>query len=468
MHAAMKLVKAFHERTGTFALSAHRLKVRGKVLPQTPISLSIEIEKGGAYLVVDATLSEISKAAQKRFKSAFTSNRRSGVAVKAETNTGVKISFSFFKERPTAVEETFTSPQRAYRLKCPIGAIEIHNGTGVIAGLHAVEDEHSSQEHSFEAHAAISSVRFDINNKFIGSGKPHPFHLEPEKKCGVTTRCLIGEIEGAQYCIEQHDGCLFFSLKGRLSEALSDPESILDGLMKASGFICGFEPWPFFKITKVGGKITRHTVEIPDDVQSKWRGPLPSGAAGPITADYVKMISCLATLLHKDNDECKYLNKLIWIARQPCRDSVPIHVRLLAVCSALEGLRKPFCNVKPGATDDKENKDEPKFRAMFKKACIPWKTVGKPAYDTWKNYRDPLSHGFMPTANQVSLNDYDDMIDSLHQLTNAFQLFVLRKAKYEGAARYLNKKKRTKVYVLRSSKKVRLPKAIRPFHSGSP
>ena len=468
MHAASDLVKAFQGQNGTIPLSSHRMKVRGKDLPRIPMKLSIEVGKSGAYLIVEATMAEISKAAQALFKSAFTSNRRSGVSVKAETNTGVKITFSFFKERPIAVEETFSCPQRAYRLKCPIGAIEIHNGTGLIPGLHSVNAERESPEHSFEAHAAISAVRFDINNKFIGLGAPHPFHDNPEKVCKVHTKCLIGEIEGARYCIEQHEGCLFFSLKGRIGETISNPENVLDGLMKASGFICGFEPWPFFQITKVGGKITRHTVECPDDVQSKWKGPLPSGAAGPSTAHYTKMISCLAALLNKDNDEAAYLNKLIWIARQPCRDMVPIHVRLLAACSALEGLRKPFCKVKTSATDDKENKDEPKFRAMFIKAGIPWKTVGKPAYETWKSYRDPLSHGFMPTANQVSLNDYDDMLDSLHQLTHAFQLFVLRKAKYEGAARYLDKRKRTKVYMLRNSKKVKLPKAIRPFHYESP
>jgi hypothetical protein len=467
MNKVDELVQLFQTGKGKVHLSSHRLIVRGKKLPETPMSLAIETSDGDAHLVLDAVLSEMSKAAQGRFKAAFMSKRRSGVEIHAKTVSGLSISFSFFRGRPVANPSRTEIPRNSVHLKFRIEDVEIHNGSALISGHHTVNEIDNSTEHDFETHAAIHNVRFDVCNAYSSQEKSHPFHTNPAKKCTQSMCCLTGEIEKAKYCIEQHGGTLFFSLKGKLSEQIKDPETTLDAIVKATGFVFGFEPWPFYQITKLQGKITRHTLRIPSDVQSEWRGPLPTGAGGSDVAYYTKMIACLSSLLRNENEEAAFLNKLIWIARQPCRAHVPMQVRLLATCSALEGLRKPYSRVKlPQEYEDK--KDEWRFRCMFDQANIPWRQIGEPIFKTWKAYRDPLSHGFLPTHNQVSLNDYDDMLDSLIQLNHGLQLYILRKAGYEGKARYFSRVKVAKILELKDAQKVNLPKAIRPFLYESP
>lgn len=461
MKSTEPLVEMFKSKSGKALLVSHRLILRGKELPKLSIGLEIEIGHPQAKLIVHAVTSEMNKSELSRYKSVFFSKRRSDVVVQGKTEAGLKLEFSFFKQKPRAGAHIVRNEDGYTRTEFGIEEVRIMNGCALIAGEHHVEDDFSpADDSSFEVHAVLHNVRLDIRNGKSETQKSHEFHRKEIGLSNSRLSCLIGKINGYDYCIEPSNGCLFFTVKGNRLAENQNPEATLEGLIKGAAFVGGFEPWPFYLISKMGGRVTRHTLKIPDDIQSRWPTPLPQHAVWQ-TSDHSCMIESIAGLLTPKNAETEWLNRLIWIARQPCRRNVPLQVQLLAACSAIEGIRKPY------VLKERESNDL-RFERMFKAAQIPWKRIGKPICDTWKRYRNPLAHGFLPYASQPSLNDYDEMLDSLERLTHGLQLYILRKARYNGKARYLNSANRQKFYTLKKSSQFVLPEAIPPSQAESP
>ena len=462
---------------GRLIIIDYRIFVRGKPIGRLPVGLELEVLEDRMELTVHSVMSRMKKAERARYAAAFESRRRRQVRITGRLPGSTEVTINFFQEKPRARFSESKNGGEYVREKFFVEHIEIDGESAPIAGHFTVSKGYiGGPENAVEAHAIIPGATFSAKNSSSQKTARHPFHQSPLST--DTLAALTGEIDGYQYCIETVNQDVAFSIKANDATQVPDPDAVLASLMAGAAFTSGFQPWPFYCVTKVGRKITKHTLRSPSNVQTGWHTPLRRGNAGG-WKHYPEMLSAIAKLHSQRDQESKTIDKLLWIARQPCRENVPVQVQLLTACAVLEGFRKPFDEEYSKGTKKSDrvkskHKGSPidwskiKFQEMFKRADISWQKIGKRVSETWSDYRNALAHGFMPRADQASLEDYNDMYDSLVLISSAIQIYLLRKAKYVGPVSTISTKGKLTYFHLKASDRVDLPKVIPPSRDGSP
>ncbi len=465
------------EGKGRLMIIDYRISVRGKPIGKLPVGLELEISEGRMELSVHSMMRQMNNAERARYATAFHSRRRSQVRISGRIPGSTEVTIHFFQEKPRAWRSESKDGGQYVREIFHVDHIEIDGESAPIAGHFTVSKGHiGGPENSVEAHAIIPGVTFSAKNSSSQKTSRHPFHQSPLST--DTLAALTGEIDGYKYCIETVNQDVVFSIKADDAARVPDPDAALASLMAGAAFTSGFQPWPFYFVTKIGRKITKHMLRSPSNVQTDWHTPLRRGNPGD-WKHFPEMLSAIAKLHSQGDQESKTIDKLLWIARQPCRKYVPIQVQLLAACAVLEGFRKPFDEeyadgtpksnrVKSKHKGVKINWSKIKFQEMFKRADISWQKIGKQVSETWSDYRNALAHGFMPRADQASLEDYNDMYVSLVRISSAIQLYLLRKAKYVGPVSVISSKGNLVHFHLKASDRVDLPKVIPPSRDESP
>lgn len=461
---------------GRLMIIDYRIFVRNKPIGKLPVGLELEMFEDRMELTVHSVMSRMKKAERTRYAAAFESRRRSQVRISGRLPGNTEVTIHFFEEKPRAGFSEIKNGGEYVREKFRVEQIEIDGESAPITGHFTVSKGYiGGSEKAVEAHAIIPGAIFSAINSSAQRTSTHPFHQSPLSPDSLAA--LTGEIGGYRYCIETVNKDIVFSIKADDTARLPDPNAVLASLMAGAAFTSGFQPWPFYYVTKIGRKITKHTLRSPSNVQTNWHTPLRRGNPGD-WKHYPEMLSAIAKLHSQGDQESKTIDKLLWIARQPCRKHVPIQVQLLTACAVLEGFRKPFDEeyergtpksdrVKSKQKGTQIDWSKIKFQEMFKRADISWQKIGRHVSKTWSNYRNTLAHGFMPRADQASLEDYNDMYVSLVRISSAIQLYLLRKAKYVGPVSIISTKGELAHFHLKASGRVNLPKVTPPTRDGS-
>ena len=476
MDTVKDLVETVRTGNGRIMVLDHRIAVRNKPIGKLPVGIELEVTKARINLHIHSVMNGMKKAERKRYAAAFESRRRSQVSIRGRLSNGGKVTICFVDEKPQANEHFSKNDGEYVRETFHVSHLIIEGESATIAEHLTVSPGYAGgSEDAAEAYAIIPGAVFSGKNSSSNKRAEHPFHPSPSSSSSLVA--LTGETEGYKYCIETVNGDVVVSVKTDRASLVQDPDSAIEGVMAGAGFVNGFQPWPFYRVTKTRGKITKHILRTASNVQTTWHTPLRRGNPAD-WQHYSSMITAMAKLLGNGTLESKALNKLIWIAKQPCRNEVPMQVQLLTACAVLEGLRKPFDEeYKPGSKASarvkskhkgKPDWDRLKFKAMFKRADISWQKIGHSIFQTWQKYRHPLAHGFLPRANQPSLEDYNDMYKSLVRVTYGIQLYLLRKAGYAGPVLITNNSGGLKHLILKQPKATELPDAIPPSPAGSP
>jgi hypothetical protein len=477
MSTTQELVEMVREGKGRLMIIDYSIFVRGKPIGKLPVGLELEISEDRIELSVHSVMRQMKKVERARYATAFHSRRRSQVRISGRIPGRTEITVHFFQEKPRAWRSESKNGGEYVREIFHVDHIEIDGESAPVGGHFTVSKGHiGGPENAAEAHAIIPGVTFSAKNSSSQKTSKHPFHQSPLST--DTLAALTGEIDGYKYCIETSNQDVVFSIKADDAALVPDPNTVLASLMAGAAFTSGFQPWPFYFVTKIGRKITKHILRSPSNVQTDWHTPLRRGNPGD-WKHCSEMLSAMAKLHSQGDQESKTIDKLLWIARQPCRKHVPIQVQLLAACAVLEGFRKPFDEeyetgtpksnrVKSKHKGTKIDWSKIRFQEMFKRADISWQKIGKQVSETWSDYRNALAHGFLPRADQASLEDYNDMYISLVRISSAIQLYLLRKAQYVGPVSIITSTGKLAYFHLKASDRVDLPKVTPPSRDESP
>lgn len=478
MNKVDELVNLVRSGKGRVMIVTHDILLRNKPVKRLPVSMELQASQGKIMLHTHFANEEIKASERARYASVFKSRRRSQVRIAAQLADNVKVVIHFSDEKPSLRESEERNGGEYVQEMYRVSHLEIDGDSASIANHFVVSRGYGGGlDDSAEAHAIIPGARFCAQNSVSKKQRMHPFHPSPLSSESYSS--LIGETCGYRYCIEPSNGDLVFSIKSTSATSSTDPDIVLESIMSAAGFISGFHPWPFYRVTKKGRSITKHTLVAPSNTQTNWHNPLADKASGDCQ-HHISMINRMSDLLSSNNPEARTLNYLIWVAKQPCRLNVPAEVQLLTACAVIEGLRKPYDQefgngtkkhaaiVKKYGAPKKAPMGKLKFEYMFKSADIPWRDVGKPIFDTWNKYRHVLAHGFIPRKGQTMLNNQPALLASLVRITCGIQIYLLRKANYTGPVRTINRGDKYSHVILRPTNSLKLRQAILPSPSDSP
>lgn len=469
MNQTEELVKLAKNGEGRVMIVASKIHLNGELIEKLPISMELEFSPGRIMLHTHASNSELKETDKLRYESVFKSENRSRVQISTQLADNAKVTIHFYDETPSLRESEERNHGEYTKEKFSVSYLEIEGDSALIANHFTVSEGFcGGPDDTAEAHAIIPGAIFRIRNSSSKNERFHPFHPSPLRSERYSS--LIGKMGNYAYCIEQANEDVVFSVKTENLSQSPDPDLILESIMAAAGFVGGFQPWPFYRVTKKGDKITRHTLVATSSTQTFWHNPLSNDQSGDCT-HHINMINHMADLLAASKAEAKALNRLIWIAKQPCRKNVPPEVQLLTACAVLEGLRKPYeKEYESGCTKSIEaikkygsSRETPwnmlKFRSMFEAADIPWEGLGARIYESWNKYRHALAHGFIPQKEQPTLDNYPETIACLVRMTYAIQLYLLRKANYTGPVRITDDRNVYVHHFLKPSNSLRLLEA---------
>lgn len=242
------------------------------------------------------------------------------------------------------------------------------------------------EEESF--YALIPSVKLELLNGSVTKTTKHPYHRR-EGYSG-TMRCYTGAILGGEYCLEQtEEGDLAISFRRKISSANAALalKAVSEGFLAAVGLLHACNPWPYYYSQWRERRLVKRWLKAPADCQRDCLKPLRVGILDPNAGSFFeKAVEFFA----EGGADAEYYREALWLMREVCRDGAPLEIKMITLCSILEGVAKRF--TKSG----KQIGDENAWRAALAKADIPWASGFDSVYESYCAYRNNLAHGFDP------------------------------------------------------------------------
>lgn len=151
---------------------------------------------------------------------------------------------------------------------------------------------------------------------------------------------LNGEWEARKIGMVQHEDSCEIVLReeegGPESPALDDFEKELDALLRAFGFVNGWDPWWQRLTVRRGGDVVRDDVRALRAAPSSCFAPLTERACH-FGGDAVQLTG-LAWNFFRTDPAAEILSQALYLMRQATQHGVPTEIGLLAQCTVFEGV----------------------------------------------------------------------------------------------------------------------------------
>ena len=248
--------------------------------------------------------------------------------------------------------------------------------------------------------------------------------------------------------------------------AIESDEKLVEAVLRSVGVAHGVNALPFYF------EHQRDSILVAASLRPRFRAPSPS--LNPFWEGLVvrepccrKFVSIAAEFFSNSDLSDGVLRQLLWLFHDSDQSKIPHPIRILSVCSLLEGLvnyllglklaaPSEFGNVKKQAVDWAMSqtsasaiaeqpfwgrlvgylkgwgfvRPEEKWQALCAKLKLPWEGEFRSYYETWKRMRNPLAHG--SHDGEMSSNDCRDMMLGLSRLGGAFITFLAAHMGYRG------------------------------------
>lgn len=234
--------------------------------------------------------------------------------------------------------------------------------------------------------ARLPSVKLRLLNGGVSQTTKHPYH-RGEGFSG-TTQCYSGKMLQGEFCLEQTDeGDLTVSYRRQIPTDPTAPSlsTISQAFFAAVGLLHSCNPWPYYYGQWQGRRLVEKWLKAPADCQRDCLEPLAIGIRHENAA---ALFQKAAEFFAAGGADADYYRQALWLMREACRKGAPMEIRLIALCSILEGLHKR--NFSGG-----ETKREC-WQRSFAKSGICWDEKFDAMFDSWEFYRNKLAHGFDP------------------------------------------------------------------------
>lgn len=242
------------------------------------------------------------------------------------------------------------------------------------------------EEESF--FALIPEVKLQLLNSGVTTTTKHPYH----RRNGFSgnTACYTGTILNGEFCLEQTDAgdlAVSFRRSSRAIESAPTLQKISEAFMSAVGLLHSCNPWPYYYSQWHERRLVERWIKAPADCQRDGLEPLRVSIMDENAACFfAKAVEFFST----GEADAKYYRQSLWLVHETCHAGAPMEIRLITLCSVLEGVAKRF--TKSG----NQIGDKAMWKTTIEKAGIPWDRFFDSIYDSYYAYRNKLAHGFDP------------------------------------------------------------------------
>lgn len=272
----------------------------------------------------------------------------------------------------------------------------------------------------------IPNVELQLTPNVVEFKKTHPYRGTSD---GWRSCCYVGELLGGTFCLEAKDGDLwvFYRREVPESDSTSIPaRQVFSGILDATAFLHACQPWPYFLEHRRDGRVIERWVDASKDCN---RAALPPMRRGRLAhcPEAQTLFCCSAEFFAAETDEAKIFTRSLWLMREACCDGMPLEIRLLTLCSILEGLIHHFEGLLLAAEERKMVRRE-KWQIITSRLGLPWEGTFDRTFEQWDFFRHPLSHGFQERTDatgEVTFKAYS-------RITAAIYLLMVSRMGFNG------------------------------------
>lgn len=311
--------------------------------------------------------------------------------------------------------------------------------------------------------AKIAGLKSPFLNTGTETVETNPFLGERNRR--TTNACILESTLGKAAIVQDgSDLDVYLRCEHAESESGSGDEQKFDSLLSGVGLAHCVNALPFY-FERVQDT---HTI-------NRWLRPMFQASKPSLTPFWEgmchshsgcqRLISLAAEAFHKAGGGAAPLKHLLAVFHESDEPSIPFEVRLLTVCTLLEGLvahllgerlavPTEFMNAKQQAIKwaeernaDQSSKDadwgrlvgylhgwgytrpEEKWRRLCEVLGLPWDENFKSIHAMWKEMRNPLSHG---KHQEVNATNAGRQLMALSRLGGAFNVLVAAYLGYRG------------------------------------
>ncbi len=245
----------------------------------------------------------------------------------------------------------------------------------------------------------------------------HPFL---GKTTSSKSNCFQGEILGGTFCLEERDGDLlvFYWREISLASDSLTARQIFSGILEAIGFTHGCQPWPFYLEHRCDYRVVERWVTKCRSSQRSALLPM-SKARLHFESDAQQLFCKAAEFFARKDEKAKVFTRALWLLREGTRDGMPNEIRLITLCSLLEGLIHRLEDRFFTKDERKKIVRREKWKTIMERLSLPWDAAFSAVYESWDFYRHPLAHGFQEkTGDNVvsSMQAYSRMTAAIYIL----------------------------------------------------
>lgn len=238
--------------------------------------------------------------------------------------------------------------------------------------------------------AMLPNVKFTLGNKGSTIKESSPRWKERTRTSVTYTD---GQILNGRYLLEALGDDVLVKFQTELQQnpcAEVSAEAVLDGLLQAFGFTQSCQPWPYFRYEEHGSQMVLRWCRSPQDCQRSMYLPFKSKWVFEPNATN-SLFEMAAAYFATNKPHGPLFKRILWLCREACREGIAPAVKLLTLCSALEGV---LFRLAPEAIRKMEASTQNKWRLAFEHLALDWAGTFKQVFENWRYYRNVLAHGF--------------------------------------------------------------------------
>jgi hypothetical protein len=273
-----------------------------------------------------------------------------------------------------------------------------------------------------ELFALIPNVELKTKNSGLTVVTTHPFFSQSGSSSD--SRCLVGKLAGGEYCLEATDeGDLAVRFRREARAAIDGPSAreVLAGMLVAVGLLHSCNPWPFYLEHRSDHRIVERWVKAPDNCQRDCLEPM---SLGPFEKDAEGLFCTAALFFAAQNDDAQHISRALWLMREGNSKGLALEVRLLTLCSVLEGIAKRY------TPSGQRIQCEAQWKLAMANADVPWDQWFASVHSSYKEYRNDLAHGFDPSLNDQKSSNF--IFNAYSRITAAIYILMARRMGFKG------------------------------------
>ena len=273
--------------------------------------------------------------------------------------------------------------------------------------------------------AIVPGVRLFIRKDTIPSVTNHPFFGESSS----SEDCFMGKVFGGTFCLEERDGDVTIIYRRDTSPEIEDvvpAKKVMDGLLDALKFTHSCQPWPYYYERQENHRIVERWVGTSDPCHRDTFKPL-SQADFDLSDDGAKLFICAAEYFAVENESAARASRALWLMHDACRAGTPGEIRLISLCSIIEGLISAAGKKHLSPEELKLTRKE-RWQLLMERLDLPWKDVFDRVLEDWNFYRHPLAHGFQAKADESP----DRYFKAYSRFSAAIYILIAQEMGYQG------------------------------------